>query len=540
MPRNTPDETTLVEGAAGPETQLSRRELVERAAALGLALGGAGALATVGASEAAGAVGSATAQPSTLKFRGAAGIGNLDPGDWSNIEDFIAGLSIFEGLIGFAADTKWKLQNRAAESVEVSSNGLRYQFKLKQGVQFHGGYGELTSADVKFSYERLKKEPHAYSFEFDALDRVQTNGKYAGTIILKERYVPFMSTALPWIPGGLVSQKAVKELGKKFSSNPIGTGPYEFERYVPGQKLVLTRFADWHGSSRPLWDSVELLSIADDTAATNAFLTGALDMGVAPIADVDHLSDSKDFQVVKRTGLNYSWIGMNVIHPNLKDINLRRAIRSAIDVPSILEAAFDNLHTRAKALLAPGMSVGYWKNAPTYNRDLNRARAFLARAKSRPDLEFTVFDITGGAKTVGEIVQANLADIGLKVTLVSRPYGTGIGKQMRDNQLFFMQYAGTAPDPNSATVWFSCGQAKDLYNLNYWCDPRYSAMNNAAVKDLNRGRRNAAYIRMQQIMDRSASSVWVAWPAQYDVVPKGVNGGLLPDGTPLLWAFKGA
>jgi ABC-type transport system substrate-binding protein len=109
---------------------------------------------------------------------------------------------------------------------------------------------------------------------------------------------------------------------------------------------------------------------------------------------------------------------------------------------------------------------------------------------------------------------------------------------MRDNQLFFMQYAGTAPDPNSATVWFSCGQAKDLYNLNYWCDPRYSSMNAAAVKDLNRGRRNAAYIKMQQIMDRSASSIWVAWPAQYDVIPKGVKGGLLPDGTPLLWAFR--
>jgi peptide/nickel transport system substrate-binding protein len=184
------------------------------------------------------------------------------------------------------------------------------------------------------------------------------------------------------------------------------------------------------------------------------------------------------------------------------------------------------------------MPIGHWKNAPVYNRNVDKAKAFLARAKSKPDLEFTVFDVTGGAKTVGEIVQANLADIGLDVTLVNRQYGNGVGKRMRANQLFFMSYAGTAPDPNSATVWFDCGQAKDLFNLNYWCDPAYTTLGHAAVKELNSGKRNAAYLKMQRIMDQSASAVWVAWPAQIDVIPKGVTGGLLPDGTPLLWKFR--
>ena len=75
-----------------------------------------------------------------------------------------------------------------------------------------------------------------------ALDRVKIEGKYSGTIILKRPYIPFMSTALPWIPGHIISKKAVEKLGKKFSSNPIGTGPYEFVSYTPGQKLVMKRF----------------------------------------------------------------------------------------------------------------------------------------------------------------------------------------------------------------------------------------------------------------------------------------------------------
>jgi peptide/nickel transport system substrate-binding protein len=518
-------------GASGESaaTQFSRRGLVGRAAAAGVALAGTGTLAAIGAE----------AATSTLRYRGAA-MGNLDPADWGNVDDFVSGQAMFEGLIGYQASTQWKRENRTAVRVEPSADGLRYKFELKKGIQFHGGYGELTSDDVKFTYERLAHEPHAYSFEFDALDRVKIDDKYSGTIILKRPYIPFMATALPWIPGHIVSKKAMLKLGKKFSSHPIGTGPYEFVSYTPGQKLVMKRFEGWHGSPRPIWDSIELVSVADDTAAVNAYLTGALDMGIAPIAEADHLSSSSKFQLVKRTSLNYAWVGMNVKHPNLTDINLRRAIRAAIDVPSIITAAFDGKYTRANSLLAPGMPIGYWKNAPVYNRDVDKAKEFLAKAKSKPKLEFTVFDITGGAKTVGEIVQANLGDIGLDVSLVNRQYGNGVGKRMRANQLFFMSYAGTAPDPNSSTVWFDCGQAKDLFNLDYWCDPTYTQMGHDAVKETDPAKRNAAYIKMQQLMDKSASAVWVAWPAQIDVVPKGVQGGLLPDGTPLLWKFRSA
>ena len=520
-------------------TKFSRRGMAGRAAAAGVALAGAGGLAAIGAEAAASHGLTSGATTGTLRYRGSA-MGNLDPADWGNVDDFVAGMAIFEGLIGYQANTKWKRENRTAVSLEPSKDGLRYKFVLKQGIQFHGGYGELTAEDVKFTYERLAHEPHAYSFEFAALDRVKLDGKYSGTIILKRPYIPFMATALPWIPGHIVSKAAVEKLGKKFSSNPIGTGPYEFVSYTPGQKLVLKRFEGWHGSPRPPWDSIELQSVADDTAATNAYLTGALDMGIAPVAEADHLSSSSKFQLVKRTSLNYAWVGMNVAHPNLTDINLRRAIRAAIDVPSIITAAFDGKYQRANSLLAPGMPIGFWKNAPVYNRDVDKAKAFLAQAKSKPKLEFTVFDITGGAKTAGEIVQANLKDIGLEVALVNRQYGNGVGKRMRANQLFFMSYAGTAPDPNSSTVWFACGQAKDLFNLNYWCDPTYTALGLAAVKETNTAKRNAAYIQMQKIMDKSASSVWVAWPAQIDVIPKGVTGGLLPDGTPLLWKFKTA
>ena len=49
----------------------------------------------------------------------------------------------------------WDLVNQLAETFEPSADGLQFAFKLKEGIQFHGGYGEVTAEDVKFSYERI-------------------------------------------------------------------------------------------------------------------------------------------------------------------------------------------------------------------------------------------------------------------------------------------------------------------------------------------------------------------------------------------------
>ena len=80
----------------------------------------------------------------------------------------------------------WELQNVLAEEIKTSDDGLRIEFKLKEGVQFQKGYGELTAEDVKFSHERFLDPawtPHKGDWE--ALDKVEVTGKYTGVIVLK-------------------------------------------------------------------------------------------------------------------------------------------------------------------------------------------------------------------------------------------------------------------------------------------------------------------------------------------------------------------
>ena len=108
---------------------------------------------------------------------------------------------------------------------------------------------------------------------------------------------------------------------------------------------------------------------------------------------------------------------MNVTDELLKDPNLRQAIRLAIDVPGIIEAAYDGKWTRANAIIPKNMGLGYWKGAPVYQRDVEKAKAFLAKTgKSDITLTLAIPDDEAD-KTVVQVIQANLKDIGITTEL---------------------------------------------------------------------------------------------------------------------------
>ena len=124
--------------------------------------------------------------------------------------------------------------NVLADTYEVSDDGLTIDFTLKQGIQFHGGYGEMTMDDVKFSIERSAGllddvETTSITAFFTALESVEAIDDYTGRIVLKEPSVTLVEQALPLT--GIISRKAYEELGVEgFQRNPIGTGPYAARR----------------------------------------------------------------------------------------------------------------------------------------------------------------------------------------------------------------------------------------------------------------------------------------------------------------------
>lgn len=481
-------------------------------------------------------------EPKILRIRLGNDISNVDPAFHPAMADTIVLGTTGEGLVSFKPGT-WDLVNVLVESIDQSEDGLQIDFKLKEGIQFHGGYGELTAEDVKYSYERfIDPELDApYKGDWAQLDRVEVTGTYIGTIYLKEPFAPLWFSALPVGAGVIVSKKAIEDKGlEAYATSPVGTGPYEFAEWVPNQRIVLKRFEDYWGD-KPEWDEIHFIPITEDSAAEIALETGEVDFGSIAEEAVERFEANDDFAVIDVTTMNFSGILMNVQHPNLEDINVRQAIRYGIDVPSIIEGAYDGKAVRACAALAPGV-MGYWENAPCYERDVEKARGFMEKAGLETlDLILTVPN-DEQSRAIAEIVQANLAEIGINVEILAEDEATywdgGFGEEgLKNRQLTLIAWTTPNPDPSWITIWFICDQVLQ-WNWMYWCSEEFDNLHHGAVMELDPTKRAEMYVELQKVWDEAANVVWTVHPMLYFAASTDLEPSLNPAGILIPWNFR--
>jgi peptide/nickel transport system substrate-binding protein len=469
------------------------------------------------------------AGPKVLRLRQTEEPQTLDPAFHVGYSDTQPAMTMLEGLVAFKPGT-YDLVNLLAETIEQSADGLRIDFKLREGVQFHGGYGELTTEDVKFSFERfLDQDLGSYYYgDWAALDHVEVIDEYTGAIILKEPFVALYSTGLPIFTGMIVSKAAVEDMGvEEFALNPVGTGPYEMSEFVPGQKLVVKKFDDYWGEA-PEWDEIEFLTIVEDSATEIALESGELDFGMVSPAAAKRLEGNEALQVFGLASLAHHGLALNVQHPKLEDINVRLAIRYAIDAPSIIQASYEGTAARACSIFSPS-SPGYWEDAPCHDRDLDKARDYMAEA-GLESLDLTLTTTSGERElTTAEVIQANLAEIGINVEIIPLDVGAywegGFGDVgIQERELTWIEFDTPSPDP-----WWPIGccwtcEWVGEWNFSYWCNEEFDQLHYAALQELDPDRRAEMYNEMVEIWDEDAAIVWVAHPVQFfagraDLVP---------------------
>jgi peptide/nickel transport system substrate-binding protein len=473
----------------------------------------------------------APAKPKILRVRLYGDIQNLDPAFQISENDTMVANAVMSGLVRYCPNS-YDICNDLAESISQSEDGLVITFKLKEGVQWQKGYGEVTTEDVKYSFERMI-DPDlaaAYADDWATLDHVEIIDKYNGKIILKEPFAPLWHSTLPVGSGTIVCKKYVEEVGvDKFATDIIGSGPYIFSEWKPQEAVILTKNPDYFGPE-PYWDEIDMIPIEDDKTAEVALEAGDLDWSRISVTSVDRFESNPDFLVWKKPSLRYSWIAINLGNPKLQDINLRKAIIYAIDVPSILAAAYMNQVDQEYALIPPGL-VGYWADAPHYDRDVDKAKEYMAAAGlTTLDLRLDTQDTTE-YRTWSEIVQQNLKDIGINLTInpmeSSAYWSTSFGEDaVKNNELLTSNYSMN-PDPAWATMWFTCDQV-GVWNTQSWCNEQYDELHHEGLVTMDDAKRQQIYVQMQQLWDEAAQTIWITNGVQtYAYAPK-----ILPATTP--------
>ncbi|WP_439498527.1 ABC transporter substrate-binding protein [Bosea sp. (in: a-proteobacteria)] len=362
------------------------------------------------------------AQESVLQISaGSADISTLDAHRASATNDKALVGWIYNGLVRFkpgSADPK-DIEPDLAESWETSPDGKVWTFHLRKGVKFHGTWGEFSADDVVYSLTRSADPKRStFSSDFAGIDKLEKVDDYTVRVSLKYPDANFLGRVTNYHGGNIVSKKAAEELGDRFGSNPVGTGPFAFVEHVTQQYVKLAAHQGYF-RGKPKIDTVMSRMIPSDSARELAFTSGELDVmyGKREQRWVDAARKRRGFNIDIFQPGEFRILHINRSIPPLDDIRVRRAIAAAVNVDDLVRYVGKDVGPKGCSVVPSGY-LGEDCTVGSYQFDLASAKALLTEA-GHPNgisIKATVSNISAQQPFM-EIIQAQLAKAGIKLEM---------------------------------------------------------------------------------------------------------------------------
>jgi peptide/nickel transport system substrate-binding protein len=370
-------------------------------------------------------------------------------------------------------------EGRLAETWSVNDDFTEYQLTLRKGVQFHNGWGEVTTDDVAFSFEMITNEntnnPQAHTF--GQMDLI-VDDKYSFRLVSEEP-APTLLSALSEMPlAFMVTSKAYWDsVGEeKARLHPIGTGSYQFKSHEPGVSITLKAFTE-HYRQVPAIAEYKILQIPEFNTQLEMLKAGDADLMVGDYDQIE-TAESSGLTVSALKRQRYPTVylpfyqeptGAAASDPAPWDSNVfgesgtkvRQALSHLIDRQEIVDYLMAGLGTVEGACVQ-----SWWPKDPGYDHDCvadaydpDAALALLNEAgyDSFADLSVTVdLAVFPGLPTCGKIIEAvaqGWTNAGINVTTQFGDYGTVVesGTSAREANYAFC-YAAPAYD-SAVQLW---------------------------------------------------------------------------------------
>jgi peptide/nickel transport system substrate-binding protein len=399
--------------------QLSRRDVMKL---LGLGAGSAVAL-TLGSTRLVTAQEDACATPGPDQGGGTLTIGQVQ--DFTSFDPFVLLFinypvmhQLFDRLIKM--DHELAVNPWLAESWEVPDDGLSITFKLRSGVKFHSGK-DLTAQDVVANIERARVEETGGNIFAKVQTIAAVEAPDASTVVVTfSSPTPNVFDIFDSI--GIADPDSFENL----RTQPIGTGPFKFKEWIPGDSVVFERFDDYWQDGIPYLDEIVVKPFADGEALTTALESGQIDAGISlPYKDYQRLQEAEN--VVVETGQDGALVYILVINPPdpsqeptpLSNKLVRQAISSALNRQTIVDQALFGVG-KATVVPFPEVSIAYVPEfAERFPFDLEQAKALLTEAGYADGFDMEILAPTSFPElsTMGQILAADLAQIGINATI---------------------------------------------------------------------------------------------------------------------------
>jgi peptide/nickel transport system substrate-binding protein len=429
---------------------------------------------------------------------------------------------------------------------QAENGGLSYTFNLRKGVKFHDGT-EFNADAVVFNFERWRFSNNQYhkgggsattNFSYyqamfngfddnSVIQKVEALGEYAVRFTLTEPQGPFLKN-IAMAAFAIASPKAIKDNVDNFWQEPVGTGPFKFVSWDKGSEIKLDKNKDWWGGdvpervggSGPFLSQVVFRSIPDNTSRTAALTGGDLSAADGlPPDDVPTVKQADGLKIDYRPPLTIGYLAMNTQKDPFGNVQVRKAINMAINMPKIVEAFFGDTGQLASTYMPPTVPF-FDDQIKHYPYDPEQAKQLLQNAGAG-NLETTLWYMPiprpyiPDGKGIAEAMQQDLKQVGVNAKLVTYEWGTYLDKTGRgEHDMALLGWTGDNGDAdNFLNVLLSSkgATAQDALNIAYYKNPQVDRLLNQAQTSIDESERKSLYFQAQKILVGAAPWVPIAY-----------------------------
>ena len=477
-----------------------------------------------------------TQQAAIFRYNESSGILTLDPAFAKDLPHIWVGNQLFNGLV--ALNERLETVPAIAKSWEISDDGLTYTFHLNQQVFFHEneafehGSRKVKAADFVYSFNRLT-DPRLASpgkWIFNLVEQSEHGYAFSALndstfqIRLSKAFPPFLGL-LSMTYASVVPHEAIEYYGRNFRENPVGTGPFRFQYWKEGVKLVLLKneryFEESNGQQMPFIDGVSISFLVDKQIAFLEFIKGSLDfMSGIDARYKDELltkegklrSKFQDrIELIRAPFLNTEYIGFQVGNPYGKLTSdqykaLRKAINYAIDREKMLRYLRNGIgHPGWGGMIPIGMPGYDSSERIGYRFNLDKAKS-LVNENQLQGVQITL-STTAEYVDLGKFVQAQANETGIDMQLEVLPPATI--RQLRANgSLAFFRGSWVADYPdaeNYLSLFYSENLSPKGPNYTRFTNPQFDQMYERMFSERSDQLRFADYVKMDSlVMDDAA------------------------------------
>lgn len=426
---------------------------------------------------------------------------SLDPHKAFNAGTNEVLFNIFEGLM--KADPDGGVTTAVASDYDISEDGTKYIFTLREGVKFHNG-NEVTLEDVLYSLRRCAGSENNGTPIISAFSNVvDIDSDKEGRVIvtISEPSLEFLNS--------MTAAIIPKDSGNTQATSPVGTGPFEFVSYTPQSSMTIKRFDGYWGTPAYL-ENVTFKIIADTNTMVMGLNGGTLDM-VVHMPNTLANSVDPDLTVLKDTMKLVQALYINNNVEPFDDVRVRQAMYYAINVPEIIDFVCNGAGIATGTSMYPAYTKYFMPElAEVYTQNIEKAKQLLTEAGHPNGFEMTITVPSNYAQHVdtGLVIAQQLSAVGITAKVEEVTWETWVSDvyKGRNYQTTVSGIAASDMTAREMLIRYTTDSSKNFINFS---NAEYDDVVSRAVNTMNMDEQTELYKRAQEILNEQAASLWL-------------------------------